>query len=39
VSRIVAEHRGRIRVESNQPSGSRFILELPIAERPVGAIT
>jgi two-component system, NtrC family, nitrogen regulation sensor histidine kinase NtrY len=36
VSRIVAEHRGRIRVESNQPRGSRFILELPVAERPVG---
>ena len=38
VSRIVAEHRGRIRVENNQPTGSRFILEFPIAERPVGAI-
>ena len=36
VSRIVAEHRGRIRVESNQPRGSRFILGLPVAERPVG---
>jgi two-component system nitrogen regulation sensor histidine kinase NtrY len=36
VSRIVAEHRGRIRVESNEPTGSRFILELPVAERPVG---
>ena len=39
VSRIVAEHRGRIRVENNEPRGSRFIIELPIAERPVGAIT
>lgn len=38
VSRIVAEHRGRIRVENNEPRGSRFIIELPIAERPVGAI-
>ncbi|HEX9725593.1 MAG TPA: ATP-binding protein [Vicinamibacteria bacterium] len=36
VSRIVAEHRGRIRVESNEPRGSRFILELPVAERAVG---
>ncbi len=39
VSRIVAEHRGRIRVEGNQPRGSRFILELPVAERPVGVGT
>ena len=39
VSRIVAEHRGRIRVENNEPCGSRFILEFPIAERPVGAVT
>ena len=39
VSRIVAEHRGRIRVESNLPQGSRFILELPVAERPVGVGT
>ncbi len=39
VSRLVAEHRGRIRVESNQPRGSRFILEFPVAERPVGVGT
>lgn len=39
VSRIVAEHRGRIRVEGNRPRGSRFILELPVAERPVGVGT
>lgn len=39
VSRIVAEHRGRIRVESNEPKGSRFILELPVAERPVSMTT
>jgi nitrogen fixation/metabolism regulation signal transduction histidine kinase len=36
VSRIVAEHHGRIRVEDNQPNGARFIIELP-AEAPVGA--
>jgi two-component system nitrogen regulation sensor histidine kinase NtrY len=35
VSRIVAEHRGRVRVESNQPRGSRFIIELPVAEKTV----
>jgi len=29
VSRIVEEHRGSIRIEPNQPSGSRFIIELP----------
>ena len=30
VKRIVAEHRGRVRVEANQPSGARFIIELPV---------
>ena len=29
VSRIVAEHHGRIRVEDTQPSGARFVVELP----------
>lgn len=29
ISRIVADHRGSIRVEDNQPTGSRFIVELP----------
>ncbi len=28
-SRIVADHRGSIRVEENDPVGARFILELP----------
>jgi nitrogen fixation/metabolism regulation signal transduction histidine kinase len=28
-SRIVADHRGTIRVEENNPVGARFILELP----------
>jgi signal transduction histidine kinase len=28
VSKIVTEHRGRVRVEDNQPTGARFILEL-----------
>jgi two-component system nitrogen regulation sensor histidine kinase NtrY len=30
VKRIVSEHRGRIRVEENQPSGALFIIELPL---------
>jgi len=34
VSRIVSEHQGSIRVEDNQPTGSRFIIELPL-EREV----
>jgi PAS domain S-box-containing protein len=28
VSHIMAEHRGRVRVEDNRPSGTRFIVEL-----------
>lgn len=28
VNRIIAEHRGDVRVEDNQPSGTRFIVEL-----------
>jgi two-component system, NtrC family, nitrogen regulation sensor histidine kinase NtrY len=41
VKRVVAEHRGRIRVEENQPRGARFIIELPLESSrdrdPVGA--
>ncbi len=29
VSRIIAEHRGYIRVKDNEPKGTRFIIELP----------
>jgi two-component system, NtrC family, nitrogen regulation sensor histidine kinase NtrY len=29
VSRIVQEHHGTIRVEENQPTGARFVVELP----------
>jgi nitrogen fixation/metabolism regulation signal transduction histidine kinase len=36
VSRIVAEHHGRIRVEDNQPTGARFVIELP-TEAPASA--
>jgi nitrogen fixation/metabolism regulation signal transduction histidine kinase len=32
VHRIMAEHGGRIRAESNRPRGARMILELPVAE-------
>jgi two-component system nitrogen regulation sensor histidine kinase NtrY len=31
VQRVIAEHRGRIRVEENQPRGARFVIELPLA--------
>ncbi|MBI4166586.1 MAG: PAS domain-containing protein [Acidobacteria bacterium] len=30
VSRIVSEHNGTIRVEENQPSGTRFVIELAV---------
>ncbi|MBI2819653.1 MAG: HAMP domain-containing protein [Acidobacteria bacterium] len=30
VNRIVAEHRGTIRVEENDPLGTRFVVELPL---------
>jgi PAS domain S-box-containing protein len=32
ISRIVAEHQGRIRVQENHPRGARFTIELPIAK-------
>jgi two-component system nitrogen regulation sensor histidine kinase NtrY len=32
VSRIVEDHHGSIRVEKNYPAGTRFIVELPVAE-------
>jgi len=34
VSRIVTEHKGSIRVEENLPTGTRFVIELPV-ERAV----
>lgn len=37
VSRIVEDHRGSIRVEENQPVGTRFIVELPLAPEPAAA--
>jgi two-component system nitrogen regulation sensor histidine kinase NtrY len=30
VNSIVAEHQGFLRVEDNQPRGSRFIIDIPI---------
>ncbi|HTU41570.1 MAG TPA: ATP-binding protein [Candidatus Aquilonibacter sp.] len=34
VSRVVEEHHGSIRLEENQPVGTRFILELPVVPEP-----
>jgi len=38
-ARIVAEHGGRIHVEDNLPVGSRFLVELPIAELIPAGVT
>ncbi len=35
VSRVVAEQKGIIRVEENQPTGTKFIIELPVEHAPV----
>ena len=37
VSRIVEDHQGSIRVEENQPVGTRFIVELPLAPESANA--
>jgi two-component system nitrogen regulation sensor histidine kinase NtrY len=34
VSEIVNEHGGTIRVEDNQPSGTRFVIEVPVTRAP-----
>ncbi len=34
VHEIVTEHGGTIRVEDNEPRGSRFIIEVPVARAP-----
>ena len=34
VSRIVTEQKGVIRVEENQPTGTKFIIELPVERTP-----
>ena len=38
VSRIIGEHGGSIRVEDNRPTGTRFIVEVPIAEPQAAAL-
>jgi two-component system, NtrC family, nitrogen regulation sensor histidine kinase NtrY len=38
VSRVIEEHHGSIRVEENQPVGSRFIVELPVVSEPALAV-
>jgi two-component system nitrogen regulation sensor histidine kinase NtrY len=38
VSRVIEEHHGSIRVEENQPVGSRFIVELPVVSEPTLAV-
>jgi signal transduction histidine kinase len=35
VQHIVSEHKGTIRVEANQPRGSRFVIEVPVARAAV----
>ncbi len=39
VSRIIEDHHGTIRVEENQPVGTRFIVELPVAGENVSVTT
>jgi signal transduction histidine kinase len=34
VSEIVSEHGGSIRVEDNPPSGTRFVIEVPVTRAP-----
>jgi two-component system, NtrC family, nitrogen regulation sensor histidine kinase NtrY len=35
VNRIISEHRGSIRVEANQPTGTKFVIELPVERAAV----
>jgi two-component system nitrogen regulation sensor histidine kinase NtrY len=39
VSRIVADHRGYVRLQENQPRGTRFVIELPVARQDVPRAT
>jgi two-component system nitrogen regulation sensor histidine kinase NtrY len=36
VSRIVADHRGYIRVQDNTPQGTRFVIEVPVSGADAG---
>ncbi len=38
VSRIVEDHHGSIRVEENRPSGTRFVIELPVIAEAITPI-
>jgi len=38
-ARIISEHGGSLRVEDNRPVGSRFLIELPVAEMSAAAGT
>jgi hypothetical protein len=38
VSRIVAEHGGSIRVEENRPTGTKFVIELPVERAPAESL-
>ena len=38
-ARIISEHGGSLRVEDNRPAGSRFLIELPVAELPAASGT
>jgi len=37
-ARIISEHGGSLRVEDNRPIGSRFVIELPVAETSTPAV-
>jgi len=38
-ARIISEHGGSLRVEDNRPVGSRFLIELPVAEQSTAPST
>jgi nitrogen fixation/metabolism regulation signal transduction histidine kinase len=38
VRRIVEDHQGSIRVEENKPSGSKFVIELPLAGKAAATV-
>ncbi len=35
VSRIVTEHKGKIKIAANQPRGAKFIIELPVSSQVI----
>jgi len=39
ISRIISEHHGSIRVEENHPTGTKFVIELPVERTPAEAAT